>query len=67
MGDELVTGAAHLVGVAVAGKIEGAGQGGSVDGRHRDGSAAVRPGVACWRRIELLDDSEKIGEELSLL
>jgi hypothetical protein len=67
MGDELIAGAAHLVGMAVAGKIEGARQGGAVDRRHRDGSATIRPGVAHRRRIELLDHSEQIGEKLSLL
>jgi len=67
MGDELVAGAAHLVGVAITGEIEGAHQGGAVDRRHRDSSAAVRSGIADRRRIELLDDSEEVGEELSLL
>jgi len=67
MGDELVSRAAHLVGVTVAGEVEGPGQCRTVDRRHRDGSAPVRPRAARRRGIELLDDGEEIGEELSLL
>jgi len=52
VGDELVAGAAQLVGVAVAGEIEGAGE---------------RLAVDLGRRVELLDYGEEIGEELLLL
>jgi hypothetical protein len=51
MGDELVARAAQLVGVTVAGEIEGPGQGGTVD----------------LGRIELLDNGEEVGEKPSLL
>jgi hypothetical protein len=51
VGDELVTGATQLVGVTIAGEVEGA--------RHR--------GPVDVDRVELLDDREEIGEKLSLL
>jgi hypothetical protein len=52
MGDELIAGPANLVGMAVAGELEGPRDGLTVDLR---------------RRVELLDDGEEVGEELSLL
>ena len=41
VGDELVAGVAQLVGVALAGEVEGALDRGAVDRRHRDRGAAV--------------------------
>jgi hypothetical protein len=52
MGDELVAGVAELVGVMVAGEVEGVGK---------------RVAIDSGRRIELLDHREEIGEELALL
>jgi hypothetical protein len=52
VGDELVAGVAPLIGVVVAGEIEGVTERGAIDFR---------------RRIELLDHGEEIGEELALL
>ena len=52
VGDEVVAGAAQLVGVALAGELE---------------RAADRLAVDLGRRVELLDDREEVGEKLSLL
>ena len=71
VGDELVARAAQLVGVAVAGEVEGAGRGRrgrSPPARRRrrrcsrpsPSASALSPGG----RIELLDHGEEIGEEL---
>jgi hypothetical protein len=51
VGDELVAGAAQLVGVALAGELEGV----------RDSLA-----IDLFRRVELLDDGEEVGEELAV-
>ncbi len=53
VGDELVAGAPQLVGVAVAGEVEGAGHRLAVDLVHRG--------------VELLDHGEEVGEELAVL
>jgi len=52
VGDELVARVPQLIGVAIAGEVEGVGQGGAID---------------LGRRVELLDDREEIGEELLVL
>jgi hypothetical protein len=65
VGDELVAGAAQLIGVPVAGEVEGARQRLAIDRRDRDRGAAV--GVGYGRRVELLDHGEEIGEKLALL
>ncbi len=67
VGDELVAGAAQLVGVAVAGEVEGAGHRGAVDRGHGDdGGGAVAVGsaaIGAGRRVELLDNREEVVEE----
>jgi hypothetical protein len=50
VGDELVAGAAQLIGVAVAGEVEGAADRLAVD----------------LRRVELLDDGEEVAKKLVL-
>ncbi len=52
VGDELVAGATHLVGVALAGELEGVRERGAID---------LRAGV------ELLDHREEVGEQPVLL
>ena len=66
VGDELVAGTAQLVGVAVAGEVEGTGHRGAIDRRQRGGDlgAARLAVVARRRRVELLDHGEEIGKEL---
>ena len=63
VGDELVARAAQLVGVAVAGEVEGVCHRGTVDGRDRGGGLAVGGGLARGRGVELLDHGEEVGEE----
>ncbi|HXV05468.1 MAG TPA: hypothetical protein VFP23_06135 [Solirubrobacterales bacterium] len=68
MGDELVAGAAQLVGVALAGELEGVRDSGAVDRRGRRRSLAVAGRVIGGRRsVELLDDREEIVEEVLVL
>src|SRR6185369_3617643 len=73
VGDELVAGVAALVGVAVAGELEGLLDPLAVDRRHRDrgaGAAGQRPvAVAVFARggVELLDHRNEIGQELLVL
>jgi len=52
VGDEFVTGVTQLVGVALAGELEGVGE---------------RGPVYLGPRVELLDYSEEVGEELLVL
>jgi hypothetical protein len=52
VGDELVTGAAQLVGVPLAGELEG---------------VANRRAVDLGCRVELLDNGEEVGQELLVL
>jgi hypothetical protein len=55
-----------LIGVAIAGELKRPPDGGTVDcGDGHSGAATVRLRLR-GRRIELLDDGKKIGEELSL-
>jgi hypothetical protein len=67
VGDELVAGATQLVGMAVAGELEGTGDRGPVDRRQRNLDLTVA-GVAVLtgRSIELLDDGKEVGEQLLL-
>jgi hypothetical protein len=67
VGDELVAGVAQLVGVAVAGEIEGVLDRDAIDRGNRDGDTAAvairgiaRPG----RGVELLDYGKEISQEL---
>jgi hypothetical protein len=53
MGDELVAGATQLVGVALAGELEGVGD-----------RLAVDPRASLDRGVELLDDGEEIAQQL---
>jgi hypothetical protein len=61
VGDELVAGAAKLVGVSVAGEFESVLDRLAVDRRDRDG----RVPVFARRGVELLDDREEVCEELA--
>ena len=71
MGDELVAGAPQLVGVALAGELEGVGNRVAVDlglGRSvgaRGGGDGNRA-ILLRRRVKLLDNREEIAEELSV-
>ena len=67
MGDELVAGAAQLVGVAVAGEVEGAPDRLAVDRRGGQRRVAVAAGALGGRRVELLDHGEEVAEELVLI
>jgi hypothetical protein len=51
----------------IAGEIEGPGHRGAIDHRRRRGRVAVALGPALGCRVELLDDREKVGEELLVL
>jgi hypothetical protein len=70
VGDELVAGAAQLVGVPIAGEIEGARDRLAVDagGRCRGGGpggAVAALAVPLARRgVKLLDDGEEVPQEL---
>jgi hypothetical protein len=67
VGDELVAGAAQLVGVAITGEVEGPRQGRAVDGCDRERGGAIAPRVALGRRVELLDNGKEVREEALLL
>jgi hypothetical protein len=68
VGDELIAGSAQLIGMPIAGEVEGTGHSGAVDRRDRDrGPAAIGSGLALRSRVELLDNREEIGEKLALL
>jgi hypothetical protein len=67
VGNELIAGVAKLVGVTVAGEIEGVLDRDPVDRRNRDGNAAaiaicgsLRPS----RGVKLLDYGKEISQEL---
>jgi hypothetical protein len=61
--DELVTRAADLVGVAIAGELEGPRDRGAIDPRRRlRGLAVARSSLLGAGRLELLDDREEVGE-----
>jgi hypothetical protein len=66
VGDELIAGVAQLVGVAVAGEIEGVLDRDAIDRRNRDGNAAIAIGasVRAGRGVELLDYGKEISQEL---
>jgi hypothetical protein len=66
VGDELVAGVAQLVGVTVAGEVEGVLDRDAVDRGDRDGDAAVTVGgsVSAARGVELLDYGIEISQEL---
>jgi hypothetical protein len=67
MGDELIAGVAQLIGVPVAGKIEGVLDRDAVDGGDRDSDAAliaVGSSIRAGRGVELLDYGKEIGQEL---
>jgi hypothetical protein len=69
MGDEFVARAPHLVGVAIAGELEGPLERSAIYRRNRQGrsTAAIAVLDARLRRVELLDDREEIGEQLLVL
>jgi hypothetical protein len=67
MGDELIAGVAQLVGVAIAGEIEGVLDRDAIDRRNRDSNAAAVSvdGIArAGRGVELLDYGIQISQEL---
>jgi hypothetical protein len=66
VGDELIAGVAQLVGVAIAGEVEGVLDRDAVDRGNRDGdrTVAVGGGVSAARGVELLDDGIEISQEL---
>ena len=66
VGDELVAGVAQLVGVAVAGEVEGVLDRDAIDRIDGDGDAAVAVGgsVGASRGVELLDHGKEISQEL---
>jgi hypothetical protein len=65
VGDELVAGVPQLIGVAVAGEIEGVLNRDAIDRVDRDGDVAVAIGSTIGARgVELLDDGKEIGQEL---
>jgi hypothetical protein len=66
VGDELIARVAQLVGVAIAGEVEGVLDRDAIDRGNRDGNAAVTVGasVSAARGVELLDDGIEIGQEL---
>jgi hypothetical protein len=64
VGDELVAGVTQLVGMALAGEVEGALERGAVDRRHRQRGGAGAMAVFARRRVELLDHGKEVGEEL---
>jgi hypothetical protein len=75
MGDELVARVATLVGVAVAGELEGVPERVAVDRRDRERRVAGRGRAVAVtvaadgvgrRRVELLDDREEVGEKLAV-
>jgi hypothetical protein len=66
VGDELIAGVAQLVGVAVAGEVEGVLDRDAVDRGNRNGNAAVAVGssVRARRGVELLNYGIEISQEL---
>jgi hypothetical protein len=66
VGDELVAGVPQLIGMAVAGEIEGVLDRDAIDRGDRDGDAAATVGsaVGAGRGVELLDDGKEISQEL---
>jgi hypothetical protein len=66
VGDELIAGMAQLVGVAVAGKIEGVLDRDAVDRGDRDGNATPTVGstISAVRGVKLLNDGKEISQEL---
>ena len=68
VGDELVAGVALLVGVPLAGEVEGPLDLVAVDRRHRHrGTAEGRRSRLVMRGVELLDDREQVAEQLFAL
>jgi len=66
VGDELIAGVAQLIGMPIAGEIEGVLDRDAIDRGDRDGDAAPAVGstVGTGRGIELLDDGKEISQEL---
>jgi hypothetical protein len=67
VGDELIAGVTQLVGVSVAGEVEGVLDRDAVDRRNRNGNAAAVTiaGIArASRGVELLDYGKEISQEL---
>jgi hypothetical protein len=66
VGDELVSRVPQLVGVPIAGKIEGVLDRDAIDRGDRDGDAAPAIGgsVRAAGGVELLNDGKEIGQEL---
>jgi hypothetical protein len=70
VGDELIARVAQLVGVAIAGEVEGALERGTVDRRRGDSDIAVSAGgiavlaaIGARRGVELLNYGKEIGQE----
>jgi hypothetical protein len=63
VGDELIAGVAQLVGVAVAGEVEGVLDRDAIDRGDRDCNAAA-VAVGSGRGVELLDYGKEISQEL---
>jgi hypothetical protein len=66
VGDELIAGVAQLVGVTIAGEIEGVLDRDAIDRIDGDGNAAVsvRSPFGASRGVELLDYGKEISQEL---
>jgi hypothetical protein len=66
VGDELIAGVPQLIGVAVAGEIEGVLDRDAIDRIDRDGDGAIAIGssIGTGRRVELLNDGKEISQEL---
>jgi hypothetical protein len=67
VGDELIAGVAQLVGVTVAGEVEGVLDRDAIDRRDRDGNAtavAVAVIARTGRGVELLNYGKEISQEL---
>jgi hypothetical protein len=63
--DELIAGVAQLVGVAVAGEIEGVLDRDAIDRRDRNSDTALAVGSTIGAGgVELLDDGKEISQEL---
>jgi hypothetical protein len=66
VGNELIAGVPQLIGVAVAGEIEGMLDRDAIDRSNRDGDSPIASGssIGTGRGVELLDDGKEISQEL---